>query len=177
MKFIATKSANYQLFARDPEIQYFPDGRTRQIRPALVAEFGDASSGEISGAEGLIMNDVHGQYGSGRAADIRGFFFDSEEAQERHGWTDEERQFVEQRLQEVSVPDGDVKVWTKPVPVPPWPTYDKMHHNAIPTFAEQSGMAGVALDYELRTKNRPDLVKKLRELADLEVGEGALTAA
>lgn len=179
MKFMAPKNPGYNLVAKEPEKQYFPDGRERLIRPALIVDFAEQALGmqRYAGYDDAI-NGRSEPY----SALVGGGYFDTEVAQKQHGWTDEERLWVEQVLTDLADnppkgSEGDVKRYAAPVATPPWPTYDDMHHNSIPEMAKNSGLVAEALEYERRTKNREGLVAKLQELHDLEVGEESLTAA
>jgi hypothetical protein len=190
LKFTA-RWGGYQMFIRDEQREYFPDGRSRLLKPSLVADFGEQALA-VETYDGTVDEDLGGgTYVSPRG----GGYLDTELAQKDNGWTDEEREFVEARLLEAAengpnageyrtMPPhlrppsfGDVKLYEEPVPVAPWPTYDKIHHNLVASKAHELGLSGAALAYETRTKNRPSVVEKLQEFAALEQAENELTAA
>jgi len=83
--------------------------------------------------------------------------------------TDEDKEYVLRKI-ERDLADVDMRadMWVHkpPTPVPPWPTYDDMHGNAVPPFAKQAGMIEQALAYEQRRPQgaRPGVVAKLEEL-------------
>lgn len=178
MKFQALKNPGMVAHVKDPVMQFFPDGRERLIRPALVADFSEQSLGPESYAgydDPLNGRDTY-------VAVRGGGYLDTEEAQKRHGWTDEERQTVDDHLTFLATTpplgmEGDIKIYEKPVPVAPWPTYDSMHHNTVAETAKTLGLAAEALRYETQTKNRPAVTAKLQELVEDQIGEESLTAA
>jgi hypothetical protein len=159
--------AAFQAFVRDPELQYFSDGRSRTIRPELVANFAEDATDET----------YQGQEGEPNYVAMRGGgFFDSEVAKTRHGWTDEEHDAVVQYLLDL-VPSGDVKVHEPAKAVPPWPTYDEMHPEHIAERAMEMGLVNQSLLYEQRTLNRDEITGPLTEYAQQHAGEEELTAA
>jgi hypothetical protein len=179
------------MFVRDEQRKYFPDGRSILEKPPLVADFAEQALA-VETYDGSSSEDLGGQtFMSPRG----GGFFDTVQAQKDNGWTDEERELVEARLLDAAengpkadeyrtVPPhlrpssfGDVKMYEQPVPVAPWPTYDKIHHNLVASKAHELGLSAAALAYETRTKNRPTVVEKLQEFAALEQAENELTAA
>jgi hypothetical protein len=162
--FVAPKNVNYQFIARHEEADHMM-GFKRITKRQLVADFGYISAPEFPDEEGKMQ------------AVIQGGVFDSEDAQKRLNWSDEERQIVEQRLLELILnpPDGasrgDVALYEPPKPTPPWPTYDSVHHNKIPTLAGELGLIEQAITYEQRTKRRESVLRAL-EAKRLEL-EGA----
>lgn len=163
-----SRYAAFQAFVRDPEKQYFPDGRDRTIRPELVANFAEDATDET----------YEGQEGEPNYVAMRGGgFFDSELAKERHGWTDEEHNAVVDHLLMLEKTTGDVKRHEVAKPIPPWPTYDDMHAEFVADNAITMGLAQEALLYEQRTLNRDVVVENLSEYVQRHAGESELTAA
>jgi hypothetical protein len=132
VKFTA-KAGGYNLAVAEPEIEYFRDGRQRQIRPAIFVHFGEQSLGPES---------YSGFDGDPGYTQLRGGgYFDTDVAQRDKGWTDAEREPAEQRLLDLAengpradyyrtLPArerppglGDVKVYERPRPTAPWPTH------------------------------------------------------
>lgn len=141
--------------------------------PALRAEFGEhGAEYEYTDPDGITQ----------KASDIRGYFFHSGQAQERHGWTDEERETVEASLDALCQrwPEA-VWVHSAPHAEKPWASYDETHHKQIPALAQATGSVVAALAYEQENKNRAEVVEKLTELLDTAVdadeAESELTAA
>lgn len=169
LQFISPRHAGLIVCVREPEEQFFSDGRSRIIRPALNADF----------AEESVDETYQGQDGDPAYRAMRGGgWFDSDVAAARHQWTEEEKKAVEQRLIDISNDgSGDVQLYVPAKPTPPWPAYDDMHHEQIPKFAEQAGLVTEALIYEQRSKARPRVVEKLQELVELASAEADLTAA
>jgi hypothetical protein len=186
VQFVSHRYAGITFPIKGPEKQFFQDGSDRTIRPALVADFAEqALTANFASFRPTEVDAASGDYVGIRA----GGWFDTEEAQRRKGWTDEERTIVENELlrycRNNPNPDpfdkqldsyGAIELYKEPVPTPPWPTYDSMHHFAIPKFARQSGLVQQALAYEQRMLNRPGVIEKLREIAEETVGEESLTA-
>ena len=172
LRFLS-RHTNYQFIIRQPEFVRLPDGQKDETKPILVANFG-----EEFGPEQVIDGAIDFAGGQMTAAEIRGGYLDTVTQQEERGWSDEDREYVEQRLlRALEKGNDEFRLWEDVAPTAPWPTYDKMHHNAIPPFAESAGMIEQALSYETRTKNRPELVAKLTNLLELQQGEATLTAA
>jgi hypothetical protein len=164
----SSRHGGYQGIVREAEEQFFSDGRSRIIRPMLVADFAEDATDET----------YQGQEGEPNYVAMRGGgFFDSEVAQARHNWTDEEREAVETRLLEIAKTSGDVKLWEQAKPIPPWPTYDEMHPDHVADRAIEMGLAQQALMYEERTLNRDEVTGRLSEYVQQQVAEDELTAA
>src|SRR5215467_2172893 len=87
-----SKAAAHLFIAR-PEEADMMMGFHRVTRKALIADFGQDFGSE------QVLPDVHGYGGDNFAtAVIVGGVFDSLAAQKANGWTDEDRQIVEERL-------------------------------------------------------------------------------
>lgn len=118
-----------------------------------------------------------------KVGDVRGHFIDTAAQAEAKGWTDEERERVEARL-DFWCEQQPGQIWhLEEAKVPaPWPTYDEMHGNAIAPFAKQAGMVAEALAYERQRENpRQGTIATLEEMLAAErqdaLDEAALTAA
>lgn len=121
----------------------------------LAAEFGQPGSEfQYTDAEGNTKTGV----------EIRGYYFDSEIAQELHGWTDEEREEVELSLIKLSGrwPDA-CTVIDKPKAKLPWPKYNETHFSKIVELADSLGLVQEALAFERENKNRESVVKGLSD--------------
>lgn len=170
MRF-TSKFAGYQAVVREPVNQWFDDGRHREIRPMIVCDFAE-------GSEDLTFRGQEGQdEGATYVAMIGGGFFDTEEAQAKHGWTDEEREAAEARLKEIERTDGDVRELVPAVPIPPWPTYDEQHPDHVADRAIELGFAQEALLYEQRTLKRESVLEKLTAYIQENADQSELTAA
>jgi len=85
--------------------------------------------------------------------------------------TDEDKEYVVRQIERhLKDPDYRSDLWIHEPPKidPPWPTYEGMHHNSIPGFAQQAGMVEEALLYEQRRPGGPreSVLRKLEELAE-----------
>jgi hypothetical protein len=165
-----SKFSLYQVFVR-PEIDFYHPvtGVKTGSEKALIAEFGSV------GDQFEFANWLEGGR-TDTGVEIRGHYFDSEEAAQRLNWTDEERESVETVLLEQcqKTPTWVWHVDRAPAPpAPPWVTYDKTHHWQIPKSAAELDLIPEALAYERATKNRPGVIQGLEERLE---GAGALTA-
>lgn len=112
----------------------------------------------------MVTDPLSGQME--KRAFIRGGFFDTEEAKERLGWTDDEHDSVVAKLDKICRDEPYLLARVEHVPVvanKPWPTYDDTHWKTIPVLAEQLGLTEVALAYEKANKNRQTVVDKLEQ--------------
>lgn len=135
--------------------------------PSLRAEFG------IFGAEQSFVNPETGEHST--AADIRGGFFDSAEAQKTHGWSDDERETVDTVLRRIcrERPDYVQEVVAVHVPAPlPWATYGQSDAVEAAEFAVKLGLVPETLRFERENLNRPVVIEAL-ESALLEMPEEA----
>ena len=171
-----SKFSCYQVFVR-PEIPHYHDltGVLTSTTKALTAEFGSI------GSEFQFENWIEG----GRkdtGVEIRGHYFDTEEAAKRLSWTDDERESVEAvLLQKCQETPTWVWVADRPeeeiLPDAPWATYDSTHHWKIPKAAADLELVPQALAYERATKNREGVVAALEDqLGEFEKAE-PLTAS
>jgi len=161
-----SKFSCYQVFVR-PEIPHYNDltGVQTGTTKALIAEFGSVGDQfEFSNWLEGGKKDV--------GVEIRGHYFDSDEAAQRLGWTDDERESVETVLLEqcIKTPTWVWEVNRVPAaPSPPWATYDDTHHWKIPGVAADLNLIHEALAYEKATKNREGVTQPLEEkLAELQ---------
>ena len=162
--------AAYQFIVRPLVKNYGPDGLTEigQIRE-LLAEFA-AHRGEYRYTDADGNTQV--------AADIAGHYFDLDSQAEQKGWTDEEKEYVANRLIRACTQyPSEVTLYTKAPAPKPWPKYDETHIDAIPLVAEQTGTAAEAIAYEHENLNRAKLVKALEKLLTPEVEEETELAA
>src|SRR5262249_60181194 len=119
-----SKFALYQVFVR-PEIPHYHDvtGVQTGTTKALIAEFGSVGEGFE------FANWLEGGK-KDQGVEIRGHYFDSDEAAARLNWTDDERESVETVLLEqcIKTPTWAWQVTREPAPPsPPWATYDHTH--------------------------------------------------
>jgi hypothetical protein len=172
---------------RDEVREYYPDGRSRLIRPALIANFGEQALG---------VETYEGFDGDPAFTGIRGGgYYDTEKAQQKNRWTDEERELVEERLLEIAsngpradeyramMPEeqpigfGDVRLYEEPKPEIPFPGYDKLAADKAVRITADLGCEPQTLAYELANKNRKQVVEAVRELIDMKQAEQELTAS
>lgn len=161
MKF-GSKHAGFRVDARGADPILHPaTGSVIGHKRALTAEFG------IFGEE-FIPRDETGEAmftdENGRPfaiANIRGHFFDSEAMQEQEGYSDEDREALEQQiLYFCRTHPKLVWVLTPAKVAAPWPTFDKQTDKNAVAFAIEGGMVGEALIYA-RQEGREKVVSEL----------------
>lgn len=202
MQFIAPKNAGLVVPVRDPEKQYFPDGRERLIRAELVADFAEQAiletyvqfNTETGDPMGVGTDPDTGEtiYGATFTAPRGGGWFDTEEAQRAHQWTDEEREFVEAKLLTLCPNNpnpgqwdatgdgyGRVEVFVPHRPEAPWPKFDDQKPPVVVRIAKETEQVEAALAYESSRgeQARDEVVAGLRALLDSAQAEEELTAA
>lgn len=145
----------FQAIVRHGHTIYHPvtGTKTGEVK-ALVAEFG------IRGSEYQVEDPVTGL--TNTFADIRGFFFDSLEAQKSEKWTDDERVAVETRLLALaeSWPEA-VQLHSAPIAKIPFPTYAEVPDDKVAQLVIDLGIPAEALAYERENLNRKDVVAAL----------------
>lgn len=99
--------------------------------------------------------------------DYRIGVFDSVQAQQDAGWSDEMRRRVEQALVDHAARYDDVLVLPATSVPPPWPRYDDYSGSAsalLRKVVDEGYDLNTVLAYERETKNRPEVTGGLEEL-------------
>lgn len=111
--------------------------------------------------------------------DIRGGFIDTVVEQERHGWSDEEREMVERHLMRKSEEwPISIQPYSEAPAQAPFPSYDKLtNYLEIAKAAELTGTLEAALKYERQNKNRDGVVAELEKRIKDAAAEEDLVAA
>jgi hypothetical protein len=137
--------------------------------PAIRAEFG------VLGPE-YQFEDEEGTVTTHAA--ISGGVYDLDADAEAKGWTEEEQQLIEAKLDEMcNQPWCGIRRAEQPVAVAPFPTYDTLDPKIIASVAAASGLVQEAIAYETENENRADVLKELRELVEQAQIEAELTAS
>jgi len=179
MRFIS-KYAKYMLNVRNPIVEHYATGQSKEIQRALIAKFDIMVP---TADERALARQRFSFNGFAQEQDLvtivepdaRISGYDSVLTQREEGWSDEERELVEQALlaEARRLPEDLVVVETEPLS-PPWPTYDSYKGNAkqLVRKVEEDGydFADV-LAYEQENLNRPEVVDLLQEVIS---GEGML---
>jgi len=151
--------ADFQVLARGEAIFYHPvTGVEISRSKGLTAEFGE------HGGTFNSENPMTGQLEE--HALIYGHFFDSEAAQQRNNWSDEERESVELAIEKIAreQPFLVMKIEFEAIPASkPWPTYDEMNADGVLEWASRLGLVAEALAYEQENKGRKVLIAQLEE--------------
>ncbi len=166
------KSPNHKGFVqvvrhRTPKSYNNVTGEPTEYWGRLAAEFGSF------GPEYTVVSPETGN--TVKKAQIIGGFFDSEAAQIRHGWSDEERESVEEKLREIAVsrPDYVREIVAVHVAAPaPWATYDVTAPADVVKNAKILGLEPESLRYERETQGRAEVIVPLSELVDKIGDEG-----
>jgi hypothetical protein len=147
---------------RAPWSHYHPvTGVELENHPGIYAEFG------VLGAEETIVNPETGEVTT--SADIRGGFFDSDEAAERLNWDDDLKTSAETVLRRhfQQVPEHGEEI--VPVHVPaqiPWPTYDEFDPETVVRLAPELKLVPETIAYEREQLNRVDVLAPLLALLE-----------
>lgn len=139
-----------------PRRDIFQDGvKVDEVRE-LTAEFA-THRGEYS----YVDHDGKTQ----QASDISGHYFDLDSQAEQKGWSPEEKELAEKRLDRACVEaPGEIRLYTKPAVGKPWPKYDATPWGSVADLADQLGLVAEAIAYEAENKNRTGVLKALSEL-------------
>jgi hypothetical protein len=153
--------ADFQVLVRSEAITYHPATGVEINRiPPLTANFGQ-HRGEYETPDWITGGTHEGVV-------IMGHFFDSEAAQEQGGWTDEERESVEQAILKLSREQPYLVapvVIEIPAATKPWPSYDEQTAKEIVAVAAGTGLVDEALAYERENKSRSTLLIELEQIA------------
>ena len=156
-----SKNAGYQqIITRDHEYDRYPDGSMEIRKRQLVADFADSSAGG-SFDTGQIIDGQHIV-----KHNVQGGVFDLDETASRLGWTDEDRETAARVMLKLDANPAfhDFQLAPGPsAPEKPWAKYDDTHHFKIASLAEDLGLVGETLAYEVANKNRAGVVKALEE--------------
>lgn len=153
-----------------PEIKEYHPNMPVVVRtiPEMVAEFA------VHRPEVEVETDA----GMERYGDISGHFYDLDADAEAKGWTDEEYQIAQARLDSLCETWPEAIQRLEPVaPTAPWATYDSIDGNRIAILADELGLVAEALTYETATLNRKQVVAALKKLIEESKVEEELTAA
>ena len=168
MALYESSYTDLQVLVRSESIQYHGATGVEVGRvKALTVEFG-THSGETQ-----IVNPISGE--TERHALIYGRYYDTEEAKERLGWTDDEHEAVIMTLDKLCDKQPYLiarVVMHQPEIVKPWPTYDDTHWKTVPVLAEQLGLLDVALIYERANGQRDSVIEGLERKLNPEPGSG-----
>jgi len=153
-----TQNVRSELLTRHPVT-----GDVISTRPAISAKFGRL------GDEQAVFNPLTGEMVM--VADIQSGVYDTEVAQAQEGWTDEEREMVERKLDEIAdrIPAYVQKLVPVHVAAPaPWQTYDQTAPEKVAALAAELGLVPEALRYERENANREPIVTALEAAMDPE---------
>lgn len=168
MRFVS-KSAKYRVIVQGDQYMVLQNGERQQIRKPLVADFNDRTltSDEV---EFGIKNFVHRglPMDPGTEEDLsprpRISGFDTELAQNEHGWTDEEREMVEEKLLSSHALNVEFMLLVPDPAAKPWPTYDALTDvDEIVSIAVATGTVDAALAYERENRNSAAVLEALEE--------------
>jgi len=175
MRFIS-QHRGYHLALRGPSISgYQPTGEAIISAKALAAEFtqGGASPWEIDEAlerwEGVWSGLAEGVDPRSRLS-----VFDTEWAQKEFEWTDEEREYVEQKMLNLSGRIGNEYIQVEEITAPlPWPSYKTFNSpERIVQFMREGGIdPEVVLRYERENLNREDILEAVENAGHEDVVE------
>lgn len=131
-------------------------GDVIERKPTIAANFGEL------GDEQPVYNPLTQEVTM--IADIRTGVFDTAVAQAREGWTDEEREMVERKLDEVAdrIPSYVQRLEPHHVPAPaPWQTYATTAEAKVVPLAQELDLVPETLRFERENRNRAKVVSAL----------------
>jgi hypothetical protein len=170
MRFIS-RYGRFRMQARPQIAEAYATGMTKVIQEALYADF-------TPGGMTLEERTYAIQYWGGKfngsmqeqdevttvEPDYRLGVFDSLAAQQENGWSDEEREFVEDTL--LRQQTNDVITIPEAQHVPPWPNYDQYSGTAkalVRKLVDEGHDLVETLAFERQHQNRPEVVALLEE--------------
>jgi hypothetical protein len=177
--FIST-SARLAVPIRGPKTHYTPKGDVAQVDRPLAVQFEPV--GVVPEYAKVAVAGL-ARFGQGSGLDEDPFTrcgaVDTDEAAKQHGWTDDEKAFIEERLCAI-VGESFVRADAPPA-AKPWPAYDKLTGDGddvakeITATLTQIGVDPRAVaQYEAENLKRPNLLEVLGVLAaeaQAEAGE------
>ena len=175
MRFIS-KYAGYMLHVQPQIVEAYATGQTKVVQPQIIARF---EVSKVTGDERALARQMFQFNGFAQEQDLvtvvepdaRISAFDSRLAQAENGWTDEQREMVEQALvaEWGRLPQDMIKVEEVRL-APPWPTYDSFsgtRAELLEKLDEDGYNVADVLAYERDAQNRAEVVAVLeRALED-----------
>lgn len=163
-----------------PEVPAVYDTKGRVVSPAqrrVFIQFGRGSAPNYAHKLGVdsfeFATKPTYEGGSVFPSELWLCYYDSEAAQQIHGWTDDERAEIEAHLPTCP----DVLIVERPKLKPPWPAYDKITAGAgrgmtqeaaaekiVRKHVEDGYDPGYTLTYERDNRNRPEVIAALETL-------------
>ena len=184
MRFIA-KFGKYAVQVRPQVVEAYATGGVKIVQTQLKAEFSIHIATPEERALARQMWTFNGFYQEEDwvtivEPDYRISAFDSILAQAELGWTDEEREQVEQTLTEIArkIPGDVIRVEQKRA-VPPWPTYDHFpgtRADLLKKIADDGFDLAQVLVYERENQNRDEIVAFMEAALEDEIPESAYLA-
>lgn len=168
MARFASRFAKYRFTARNGRDMVLADGQRQELTRELRVKF-DRLTLQEDEIKFAIRNMVHKGLPIDRDTEehfsprsrISGL--DTFRAQEFYGWTDEEREIVEEKLR-TSIHHGTDHIELVPVPTAlPWPNYSTTPLEELVAIAKAIGVVDQALAYERENQNRPEVLEALSE--------------
>jgi len=169
MRFIA-KYGRFSVAVRPLIQESFATGERRVLQEQLDAQFHEGALRPEERELAIATWTFNGSYqeqdeATTVAPDYRIGLFDSELAQMAHGWSEEDRMIVEQKLLR-DIEDGDVNLIAVPrtlIP-PPWPRYDDFTgtpQELVRRLLEDGHNFDAVITYERSMQNRPEVLAAL----------------
>jgi len=167
---VISKHGRTRTLCRPGQHEAYANGVVRTIERELVAEFEPwlltPPERELAIAE-WAFNGLYQEQDEVTTVqpDYRIGLFDSEAAQDRHGWTDEEREVVEQKLVREAERDPSYLV-VGSFTAPPWPRYDEFRGTPgqlVRRLVEDGHDLDAVLAYEREHQNRPKIAEEIEK--------------
>lgn len=161
-----SKYLAYQVLCRPLIVQKNMVGDVIEEKKPLTAEFAE-HYGEFTQPHPDAPGGTH------LSAGIMGHYFNSEFAQLKNGWTDEERELVEKvLLRECKRFPGDVWLIEEPKAPLPLPKWDELSSTRRLALAGELNVLAEAVAWEAQNGTDPELLARLTKKLEAEQAPG-----
>lgn len=170
--YLISRSTNLELPIRDQKIHYTPKGDVDHVEKPLAVKFKHAGNVPPYARE-AVSRLANWGVGLGEHEDpfTRCGAVDTEAEQIEQGWTDEEREVVENALMKAGSNGIEYIIVEAPATVAPWSKYDEIEGeqaaDEITYYSEKLGIdPGTIRQYELENQKRPEVIAAMDRLVE-----------
>lgn len=172
MARFVSKYRAYTLTGRPQSTMVLASGQKQVLKHRILCDFQVGGSGGMGGLspwerEAALQHFYFGAKGYDEDVSRRLAVYDTEAAQMMHGWDDETREEIEERLRSVPGNGIDFIEVQPPRVQAPWPSYDDLTDaDEIALEVGRLGFdIGYVITYEQQNRNRPEVIAALEALA------------
>jgi len=171
MRFIS-RTGRPSINVRREIVENYATGASRTVQTGLIANFNIGLLRPEERELALARWSFNGLYQeqdevTSVAPDYRIGLFDSEEAQLTSGWSDEDRELVEETLVDHASKYDEIMVVPRVMIPPPWPRYDDYAgspRDLVHRLVEDGHDLDAVLTYERATQDRDEVVEGIEAL-------------